>query len=233
MPILVVGAAENGRTLAFATDTSYRWGITTGGETGDPSAYERFWDRALRWLTKDPTLEPARITTDRERYGVRARVTVTAELADDRYEPIADRRVRLALVDDLGVEVSGADVTTNGEGEARATLEGPHRVGGYRAIARLADSTETLADEGFVVESGGDELADPRARPELLRDLSRATEGRAYDVANAPDLARFDTTRTRSLGVTTFAPFASVWAFLGVLALFAAEWIARRAWGRR
>ena len=39
------------------------------GARGDASAYERFWDRALRWLARDPLLDPAHIETDRERYG--------------------------------------------------------------------------------------------------------------------------------------------------------------------
>ncbi|HBQ09786.1 MAG TPA: hypothetical protein DEF51_00880, partial [Myxococcales bacterium] len=68
LPVLVLGTAGEGRTLALTTDTTWRWGITTGGETGDASTYERFWDRAIRWLSRDPALEPARVTTDRERY---------------------------------------------------------------------------------------------------------------------------------------------------------------------
>ncbi len=234
MPVLAVGTEGRGRALALATDTSWRWGITTGGRTGDPSAYERFWDRALRWLTRDPSLEPARITTDRERYGPGARVRVEALLRDERYEPLADRAVRIALVDDTGQEIASSDVRVDGQGGAHAVLDGPGHPGGYRAVARALDADEPLAEEGFVVEAGGDELADPRPRPELLRRLAEATGGTFHDDPDeAPALADFDSTRTRSLGTTRIAPFASWWAFLIVVALFAAEWMVRRTWGRR
>ena len=234
MPLLAVGSAGRGRTLALATDTTYRWGITTGGRTGDASAYERFWDRALRWLTRDPALEPARITTDRERYGPAARVRVEAVLRDDRYEPLADRNVRIAIVDDADEEIAAEDVRVDGEGEARLDLRGPAHPGGYRVVARLPGSAETLAEEGFVVEAGGDELADPRARPDHLRALAEATGGSFYESPDAaPPLAELDSTRTRSLGTTKLAPFASPWAFLVVILLFGAEWILRRTWGRR
>src|SRR5690606_19454130 len=91
LPVLVLGAAGRGRTLALTTDTTWRWGMTTGGASGDASAHERFWDRAVRWLARDPALEPARITSDRERYGPGARAAVTGQLADPRYAPYADR----------------------------------------------------------------------------------------------------------------------------------------------
>ncbi len=233
MPLLAVGTAGRGRTLAFGTDTSYRWGISTGGATGDASAYERFWDRAIRWLTKDPTLEPAQITTDRPRYGVGADVRVTAVLRDARYEPLAGRTVRLALVSADGSEVEGQEVVTDANGAAEVTLDGPELPGGYRAVARLADEVTPLAEEGFVVESGGDELARPAARPEVLAELSERTRGSAYRIEDAPALDRFDTTRTRSLGTESLAPLSSFWAFLALVLLFGAEWILRRAWGRR
>jgi uncharacterized membrane protein len=233
MPVLAVGTAGRGRTLALATDTSWRWGITTGGSTGDPSAYERFWDRALRWLTHDPALEPAHVTTDRERYGAGARIRVEALLRDDSYEPLADREVRLAIVDDAGDELAARDVVADGRGEARARLEGPRVAGGYRVVARLAGAVEALCEEGFVVETGGDELADPRSRPETLRELAERTGGTFHTAEDAPALARFDTTRTRSLGTHTFAPFGTGWSLLGLVVLFGAEWLLRRAWGRR
>jgi len=86
----------------------------------------------------------------------------------------------------------------------------------------------------FVVESGGQELADPRPRPDLLRELAARTGGEIFeDPEQAPDLERFDATRVRSLGVVTERPFASVWAFFALIALFGAEWILRRRWGAR
>jgi hypothetical protein len=91
-----------------------------------------------------------------------------------------------------------------------------------------------LCEEWLVVEAGGDELADPRPHPETLRELAEATGGTfVADPERAPALASFDATRTRSLGTTELAPFATWWSWLIVLALFAAEWATRRTWGKR
>ncbi|HJL36460.1 MAG TPA: glutamine amidotransferase [Polyangiaceae bacterium LLY-WYZ-15_(1-7)] len=232
LPVLVVGEAEEGRVLALTTDTSWRWGLTTGGRSGDATAFERFWDRALRWLARDPALEPASVTTDRERYGPEARVRVRALLRDARYRPIALETVRLALVDEAGSEQAAVEVTTDGEGRAEAELEGPARPGAYRAVALRAG--ERLAEEAFVVESGGDELADPRADPAYLEALAESAGGVAWGSPEAaPDLGAIDATRTEHLGSVELAPFASPWALLGALLLFAGEWWLRRRAGVR
>lgn len=234
LPVLVLGTAGRGRTLALTTDTTWRWGITTGGLQGDDSAYERFWDRAVRWLVRDPTLEPARITTDRERYGRGARAKVAGQLADARHAPYVDRAVALRLVDLAGHEHGRVETRTDREGRIAAEIDLPDREGAYRIEARLAGTTdEALAEEWLVVEAGGDELADPRANPELLAALSEATGGTHHAAEDAPSLSDFDTRRARSLGLAIRAPFASVWAFVVLAAAFGFEWFLRRRWGRR
>ncbi len=234
LPVLVSGAAERGRVLALMTDTSWRWGITTAGQQGDASAYERFWDRAIRWLARDPSLEPARLDTDRERYGPAAPVRIEAHLADARYVPLQSRAIEFVIESLDGAPVGQARATTDPEGRASITMEAARSPGGYRVRATPEGETEALAEEVFVVEAGGVELADPRPRPDLLRALAEATSGTfTGDPDDAPALDRLDTTRVRSLGTSTARPFASALAFLALLATFGLEWILRRRWGAR
>ena len=233
LPVLVTGTAGRGRVLALMTDTSWRWGLTTGGLSGDDSAYERFWDRAVRWLARDPSLEPARVTTDRESYGPGARVRVEASLADERYQPLSGRSIVLSIAGDTGV-LAEATVRADGEGRATAELDGPPTPGGYRVLATPEGEAEPLATEVFVVEAGGEELADPRPHPERLRELAERTGGAFWDDPSAaPDLDTLDRSRARSLGIATDRPFATGLAF-GIFALaFGAEWVVRRRWGAR
>lgn len=234
MPILAVGEHGRGRVLALAIDSSYRWGLSTAATTGDGSGFERFWDRAVRWLARDPALEPSQVITDRERYGLGARVRVEVLGRRPSFEPLAGERVRISLVDESGAATLQRDLALDAEGRAAATIEGPGRVGVYRILAtRIADESP-LAEEAFVVEASGDELADPRPRPELLRQLADLTDGRfVASGETVPRLSTFDTTRERSLGLVTEQPFRSAYAVFALLALLGAEWIARRRLGLR
>jgi uncharacterized membrane protein len=232
MPVLALGLAGRGRVLAFTSDSSWRWSITTAGRRGDASAYDRFWDRALRWLARDPRLDPAHVETERERYGPGADIAVKARLRDSSYAPLAERDVRLSVVDFDGV-VRGQERTvhTDAEGAVSTTLAGPLGPGAYQVWAR--DGETVIAEQGFIVEAGGDELADPRPRPELLQAIARATSGHFYRADEAPKLDALDRTRARSLGTAVSTPLDSPWFFALLVALLGLEWTLRRAWGLR
>lgn len=243
LPVLSISEPGRGRSLALMTDTTWRWGITTGGETGDASIYDRFYDRVLRWLARDPALEPVRVTTDRERYGPDARIAVRGQLADPRHAPLLSHDATIVVLDETDREVGAPVVVRPDEtGAFEGVLTAPPRSGGYRVRLRAApregattDTSEVVSEEPFVVESGGDELADPRANPPLLEALSEATEGTAYPTPEeAPaNLDAFDATRVRTLGTETTHPLASAWALLLLVGLLGGEWILRRRWGTR
>jgi uncharacterized membrane protein len=234
MPVLAVGSAGDGRVVALGTDSSWRWGMPTAGRTGDPSAYDRFWDRLVRWMARDPALEPCQVTTDRARYGPGGRVGAEVWVRDRRYEPETDRDVRLELRDMSGDVTKGVDARTDGEGRARVELKAPSTPGGYRLAVRLPDEDESRCEDWLVVETGGDELADPRARPDWLRAMAEAHGGSFHGrPEDAPDLDTFDASRTRSLGTLTVAPLATPWAFVAIIALLLTEWALRRRWGYR
>lgn len=233
MPVLAVGTAGQGRTLALAADSTWRWSITTAGRTGDASGYERFWDRALRWLARDPLLDPAHIETDRERYGPGARLQARMRLRDNSYTPLANRELETLVLDMSGAVQRKQALQSDAEGSAAAELQVPEAPGAYRLAVRDPQSDAIVAEQGFAVEAGGDELADPRPRPDVMREIAAATGGSFHRDGDAPKLAEFDRTRTRALGTVVRAPFASPWFFAVLVALFGVEWMLRRAWGLR
>lgn len=239
MVVLAVGEPGQGRSLALSIDGSWRWGMTTAGASGDASAYERFWDRALRWLSRDPLLQPSHIGTDRARYAPKAVVRAAVSLRDERYAPRAHQRVVVAVLDDEGQAHSEAVAETDARGEVEVSVTAPAQLGGYRvAVAPVDDETADearrwVAMEGFVVEAGGDELADARPNAEALQALAQATGGGFHYSDDPPDLSELDVSRSQRIGTDVDRPFASGWFFALFALLFSLEWAARRAWGLR
>lgn len=245
LPVLSFSEPGRGRSLALMTDTTWRWGITTGGETGDASIYDRFYDRVLRWLARDPALEPVRVSTDRERYGPDARIEVRGTVADERHAPLTTHEASLVLLDASDHEIgTSIAVRPDENGDFSGVLRAPPSAGGYRvrvratpregAVVGAGSEAEVVAEEPFVVETGGDELADPRADPELLAALASATEGTAFrSPDDAPNLDAFDATRVRTLGTETEPVLATWWALLLLVSVLGGEWILRRRWGIR
>jgi uncharacterized membrane protein len=234
MPVLSVRSPGKGRTLALATDSSYLWGMATAGARGDASAYERIWDRALRWLSRDPLLDAARITTDRASYGPVSDMRVELLLRDELYRPLQPGPFRMVVQDDRGQRVDELGVETDPDGRANLMLRAPRRPAAYTLALFSEGEPLPLAEQGFVVEAGGDELADPSARPELLRQLAEATGGEYFSSLSAlPDASQLPSSRAKSLGNETYSPFGSTWAFLALVCVFGFEWWLRRRAGLR
>jgi len=234
MPVLSVCSPGRGRSLALTTDSTYRWGMATAGRTGDAAAYERFWDRALRWLARDPLLEPAHITTDRASYGPSAAMRIELWLRDDLYRPLGPGPFRVTMRDDHEQVVQTADIETDAEGRATLPLAAPARPAAYSLSVHSGIESEVLAEQGFVVEAGGDELANPRAKPDLMRAIAQVTAGNTYSSADElPQASALPSSRTRALGNDVFRPFSTVWAFAALVLLFGLEWWSRRRAGLR
>ncbi len=233
LPILTVGESGEGRVLALGVDSSWRWGMTSAGASGDASGHERFWDRTLRWLARDPALDPARITTDRERYGPGGRIEVGGWLRNDAYQAVeGELHVEVETAD--GEVVGRVPVEVGAGGVVQAILRAPLQPGAHRVVARREGDGEPLAAEPFVVEAGGDELAEPRPDPGRLIRWAEESGGRAFESNDRlPPLESLDATRRRSTGTVEVRPFAGWIALVLTLGLVALELFARRRWGLR
>lgn len=61
-PILIVGNYGKGRVLILGTDYSWKWYMGMLAQGKGNWAYLRFMERMVRWLTRDPSLDPVQIT---------------------------------------------------------------------------------------------------------------------------------------------------------------------------
>ncbi len=231
LPILVVGEAGRGRVAAMTTDASWRWRFAADDTTVGSDEYELFWDRMIRWLTRDPLLEPARISTDRERYGVGGELVVSGRLRDESYRPMQRARVELQILpgdDEAAPRIAEADE----DGTIRADLLAPSEPGAYEVVASV--DGETIATEVFVVEESGDELADLEAISSELEVVAEETGGRLFlGVSDVPALSELATSSRRAAGIDARQPLLAPWFVLLTVSLLGATWVLRRRWGRR
>lgn len=231
LPILVVGEAGRGRVAAMTTDASWRWRFAADDTTVGSDEYELFWDRMIRWLTRDPLLEPARISTDRERYGVGGKLVVSGRLRDETYQPMKEAEVELHYqpgADDEPIAVVRADQ----DGRLKATLRAPSEPGAYEVVASV-EGVE-VAREVFIIEESGDELGDLEAMPEQLQAVAMQTGGRVFlGTSDVPALSELASTSRRAAGLVSKQPLSNPWFILLTVIVLGVTWVLRRRWGRR
>ncbi len=231
-PILVVGEADRGRVAAMTADASWRWRFASDDATVGSDEYELFWDRLIRWLTRDPLLEPARISTDRDRYGIGAPVIVSGLLRDERYRLIANKKVSLRIEPAEEEGAAAVVAQTNPDGQVRGTLQGPTDAGAYE-VKVMVDGEE-IADEVFLVEESGDELANLEVISTELEAAAQQTGGKVFlSVGDVPPLAELAATTRKTAGLISKQPLLNPLYLFFTLVVLASTWVLRRRWGRR
>ena len=165
-PILTVGDYGKGRVLVLATDYSWKWYMGMVEKGKGTWAYLRLMERIVRWLTKDPSLDPVQIEFAENRaipgQELEVRVKVRAEGASRD----SGGTVSLSVFNPDGAKI-GSQLKRSGQsgeyvGSFLPEREGTYRVrvetpggccrgidcGGraFRRPGRLAGSRETEKD---------------------------------------------------------------------------------------
>jgi uncharacterized membrane protein len=235
LPVLTVGEALKGRVLALTSDSSWRWGFVAGDERG--RNYTRFWQSAIRWLIRDPSLSFLRIETDQSEYarGQRVRIDVRALGAD--YRPLRDQEISLSVTRVLGENARPEPLAvksgrTDEDGELHVELD-PPPPGGYRITARASlPGRATEEEEVFLVRGAGRELEDPEARDDLLRQVADATGGKFFAPGAPLASLRFHDPRVVRVNEHRDVEVWNKWWVLAVAAVcLALNWALRRRWG--
>lgn len=231
LPLVVTGSAGLGRTLAVATDGTFRWVLSPQADDRSRRLHEVFWQTLASWLAQprddkrvllmlDPPVAP---------YGqpVRALVQVSQGL-----QPVTDAQVT---------------VKVQRPGQSETLTCRPTAVPGrYQAgIGNLDPGTHTVNAEAvrggtlgkderkLVVEPGGVELSRMTLQAGALRVIAAAGGGQYAPLAQLDELLQALPAAAQSReGPVERHPWRSWWVFVGVLALCSVEWVLRRRWGR-
>jgi uncharacterized membrane protein len=233
-PVVAVREVGQGRTLAVATDSAWYWGFVAAEEGLGNRAYQRFWNNALRWLVRDPSLTPLQVDPDRPAVepGEPVGLSVAARAPD--YGPAAGAEVRGQLVSEEGKVVASGRAVAGPDGVARMELL-PPGPGAYKIVAstdRPGGATET-ATGAVAVRAAGPEDADAAPRPDLLRAVAEATAGNfaAIPGDGLPEVALTDP-EVVEVGRRKDVPIWDRWWYLvAIAATLSGEWMLRRRWG--
>lgn len=240
-PLVAVREVGSGRALAVATDASWYWGFVAAEESGSSRAYQRFWNNALRWLVRDPSLTPVQVEPDRPAVEPGEPVGLSISVRAPDYGPGAGTPVQGELVGEDGQVVARGEAVAGPDGTAHLELT-PPGPGAYKVVATARprcgsgpcppDAPVERATGAVAVRASGPEDADAAPRPELLRALAQATGG-TFSTAEAglPEV-RLTDPEIVEVGRRKDVPiWDRAWFLAALVAALAAEWVLRRRWG--
>jgi uncharacterized membrane protein len=233
-PVLVVGDAGKGRSLALLTDTAWHWGFLSAGEGDDGRAFQRFWENAIRWLVRDPALTLLRLELDRVEYRRSQPPSARIRAMHPDYSPAQNVDVvvdvRAADGDAQAAPLRHLDATTNQDGEAHVEL-GALPPGAYRLVGRATlDGRAVTEDKTFVVRAEGRELEDVAFRDRVLREIA-AVSGGDYRMEDLGGVTIHEPREVRVGRQRSVELWSSPLLLVLGIVLLASEWYLRRRAG--
>lgn len=230
-PILSAQFYGSGRSAWFGLDSEWRWALS---DSGDRARYRSFWSGLVGWLGSGT--EPR---VHLQSNGMKTAVDQPAELAvfarNREYEPATNADIRFSVTGpDNQTRVMNAVPAADRPGRFSIPFT-PRRRGEYRLAVRIEfpDGETTTRTGYFLAAPAGEELADVRCRPDVLRDIARLSGGKYFDSPGA--------VRPNNIALSPTLPTTEIrhellnqWWWLAILLMIlAAEWYARRRIGLR
>ncbi|NBV46203.1 MAG: hypothetical protein EBR86_11350 [Planctomycetia bacterium] len=230
-PLLVAREFGEGRVLAFAADSTWRWAMQGAAEQ-----HRRFWRQLVLWLARkeDNAADTAWVRLAQRRLSPGATLSFDAGVTHADGTAAADVAFE-AVVTSPGGASRPVRVTRRGESFTGAVGDFAEP-GDWTLVVKASrgGAEMTTRTARFTVFRQDLELANPRANPLLMRQLAEVTSGGVRSPEELPALfaeiasrpAAFETEEQWS-----YTPWDK-WPMLLLLAgLMCGEWYLRKRWG--
>ncbi|MGA2960001.1 MAG: PQQ-binding-like beta-propeller repeat protein [Thermodesulfobacteriota bacterium] len=228
-PILTVGSYGKGRVLVLATDDSWKWYMGMVAQGKGNWAYLRLMERMVRWLTKDPSLEPVQVTFPEISGTTGQETELRVRVQEDPAFSKAGMAISASVINPEGSKISSQIKPVGQTGEYLLSFL-PGKEGTYKV------KVETRAGswEESMVIGGPAENLDGFPNHELLKKISASTRGKTLTGGDdfLKELKSYEEgARNRFIEESRHPLWGNAYIFILLLTLLTMEWYFRRRWG--
>jgi uncharacterized membrane protein len=228
-PILTVSNYGKGRVLTLATDYSWKWDVGMVAKGKGNLAYLRLMDRMVRWLTKDPGLDPVQISLPENAGSAGQEIEVRIRLREEDLSPNLRSMVSFSVLNPDGLKIDSKLKPTGQSGEYLGSFLS--QKGG---IYKLKVETSAGNLEESMIVAGLLDTLDAVPDHEQLKKISASTGGkfllRNEDLLKGvEDYAR--KAESRFIEERRSSVWTSPFVMVLILGFLVVEWYFRRRWG--
>lgn len=228
-PLIATQRYGQGRSVVFAGEASWRWRMQ---RPADDLSYETIWRQLARWVTAG-TQSPVTIAAlSPAAAGITDRISVIVR--DEDFRPIANAEVALELTAPDGAKrqlTAALSSPQDGRYSVAARFDQP---GVYKidAIATRGGVRAGTASRPVLVGGVDLEMTQPRLNEAVLRRLAAESNGRYLRAGEAGELPSLLRESRAEAGTPEMRDlWHNGWSLAAIIALLAAEWVARRRVG--
>ena len=175
IPLLVTRTYGTGKVLFMGTDGAWRW-----REGVEDKYHYRFWGQVVRWMAYQRHMaqgETVRLYFSPDQPSMRNTMTLHANVMNAAGEPVQNDDVTAAITAPSGRRETVRFTSAGDEWGLFSAQFTPAEPGQYEVAVRGRKSQASL-DTSFAVQGGAIERIGRPARPEVLEEIARVTQGR-------------------------------------------------------
>lgn len=237
-PLLVSGEYGEGRVLAFAADSTWRWRMRGRGED-----HKKFWRQVVLWLARreDQQRHDVWVKLAQRRLFQGTRLAWTAGARAPTGDPLPDAEMTADLVGPDGMRTSLR--LSRDKGQWQGIVDPLQTPGDYRIEVRAAVQGRVVGEARgeFLVFDQDLELATAAADHEQMTRLAELTQefgGKLVPAERLPEVLREIAAGSRQFQVDVQTSWRlgdtalDAWAvFIVLVGLLSVEWYLRKRWG--
>ena len=235
-PIISTRDAGLGRCMAITTDSLWRWNFLSVAKGGSNRHYIKFWQNAIKWLIKDPTLNPVRITANKETFLPNEEIQVKIEVLGRNYQPFEGVQLDIDVINEFsGKSTFSTNGITDSDGQYRFTVK-LDKEGYYFVKATARKENDEIGQDYtvFNIALKNKEFKDPSIRREVLAKLSEISGGKYFELPTKNIQERLSIENpsvTKLVGKRQISLWDNGYIFMIILTIFSLEWWIRKRSG--
>ena len=235
-PLISVRDVGLGRCMAITTDSLWRWNFLSVGEGGSNRHYIKFLQNAIKWLIKDPTLNPIRITVNKETFLPDEEVQIKIEVLGRNYQPMEGVQLGVDVTNEFsGESIFVTHATTDSNGQYKFTIKNNRE--GYYIVKALAKKEKDEIGQDYTVFNialENKEFKDTSIRRDILAKLSEVSGGKHFDLPTKnieEKLSIENPSIVKLVGKRQISLWDNGYVFMMILAIVSIEWWIRKRSG--
>lgn len=229
-PLLLISEIDNNKSALMLADGVWKWKLYEYAKFERHTAFNELILKMVQYLSTRQDKRKFKVHTINREITTSESVQFESEIYNDLYEPIYDKSIDIAIINEQGVITNYNYITSssNSHFNVSGLVEGVYK---YTATTMLNGQKEKISGE-FLVKQKNIESINLTANFKLLETLALNSGGQFYNFENINNLTSQITNNMAPEIIHSeelFQPLINLtWVFILLILLVSAEWFLRK-----
>ncbi|MCC9608064.1 hypothetical protein LOC68_01870 [Blastopirellula sp. JC732] len=188
IPLLATRTYGSGKVLFMGTDGAWRW------RKGVEDKYHyRFWGQVVRWMAYQRNMaegQSMRLYYSPDQPQLGQTTMLHANVMTNSGEPLTNGELTAAIIAPSGA-IENLRFTSTGDEWGAFAAQFTSREPGMHKVTLTSPQTDATLDASFFVQGSSIEPIGEPARPEVLEEIARVTNGKVLQITQVNDVINY------------------------------------------